>query len=141
GIKEQRCHRPLSSLAPVISPPRLDPGQGACAGCLESFEEIQRHAVTTLLPSVPGPIAPAAFDLRQGSLCARESEIVSLLQRESFHRGRVSTKMIKGGVCLQKIPRMRSVSEAAHRPVKGNIPLNDRSYLGNVAVQFKISQS
>ncbi|CAG0907182.1 unnamed protein product, partial [Cyprideis torosa] len=45
-----------------------------------------------------GPIAPAAFDLRQGSCYA--PEIVSLLLRESFHRGRVSTKMIKGGVCL-----------------------------------------
>ncbi|CAG0898309.1 unnamed protein product, partial [Cyprideis torosa] len=79
-----------------------------------------------------GPIAPAVFDLRQGSLCARESEIVSLLQRESFHRGRVSTEMIKGGVCLPMIPRMRSVSEAANRTVaeSGTEPESDADGAG-----------
>ncbi|CAG0883352.1 unnamed protein product [Cyprideis torosa] len=165
------------SRAPVISPPRLDPGQVETATILQrtagqergypsikhlrlfrlqksanrrtretslfhqdfyfrsskdssvsrehvlvasNLEEIQRHAVTKLLSAIP-----AAFDLRQGSCCA--PEIVSLLLRESFHRGRVSTEMIKGGVCLPMIPRMRSVSEAANRPVKGHIPLNELS--------------
>ncbi|CAG0894716.1 unnamed protein product [Cyprideis torosa] len=89
-----------------------------------SKDSVVSSCVKFAVDVLGGPITPAAFDLRQGSLCARESEIVSLLLRESFHRGRVSMEMIKGEVCLPMIPRMPSVSEAANHPVKWHIPLN-----------------